>query len=176
MKTTALLLFMAVFMAAPVLSMAQTNPVPKGYKLKKEEDYKKYEADVLKCIEWYDNTPLNKYPAIRKEVEAFLMAWHQGSPTVTIVFGEMAVKCVEENPTLLLTYMNGWTKFVLQGGDDEANTAGALLAALEHTITTYSNPSIGFEKSKQLDKLQKARDKGTLKGMAEKEASQYVKK
>lgn len=172
MKTTVVTLLMAILLAAPSFVSAQTNPVPSGYKLKKEADYKKYEQDVLKCIEWYDNTPINKYPAIRKEVEVFLVTWHQGTPYVSIVLGEMLIKGAEENPSLLVTYMNGWSKYVINGGD-ESDKAAALLAAMNHVLDTYQKEGNGFEKSKYLDKLVKARDKGQLKDLVDKEAASY---
>ncbi|CAN5419742.1 hypothetical protein BH09BAC1_BH09BAC1_00540 [soil metagenome] len=168
MKIPTIALFLTMFLALPALSSAQTNPVPKGYKLKKESDYKKYEQDVLKCIEWYDNTPVEKYPAIRQEVQEFLMMWHQGTPYVMIAISDLAMEGMEDNPTLLVTYMNGWSQFVIKGGD-ETNKTDAMIAALNHTLDTYSNPKNGFKKSKHFDKLLKAREKGQLKAMAEKE-------
>lgn len=172
MKTTIVTLLLAIVMAVPSFVSAQNNPVPSGYRLKKEADYKKYEQDVLKCIDWYENTPANKYPAIRKEVENFLITWHQGTPYVSITLGDMAVKAAEENPSLLMSYMNGWSKYVINGGDD-SNKAAALLAAVNHILDTYQKPGNGLQKSKYLDKLVKAREKGQLKDLVDKEAATY---
>lgn len=172
MKTIVITMLLAVLLATPSFVSAQSNPVPSGYKLKKEADYKKYEQDVLKCIEWYDNNPINKYPAIRKEVENFLFAWHEGTPYVSITVADMAIKSAAANSSLILTYMNGWSKYVINGGDDK-NKAEALLAAMNHVLDTYLNPNNGFDNNKYLDKLAKARDKGQLKDLVDKEAATY---
>ncbi len=172
MKTTAITMLLAIMMAVPTLLTAQSNPVPNGYKLKKEADYKKYEQDVLKCIDWYDNTPVKKYPAIRTEVQDFLMIWHQGTPYVSITLGDMALKAAEENPTLLVTYMNGWSQYVIKGGED-SNKGAALLAAMNHVLDTYQKKDGGFEKSKYLDKLLKSREKGQLHTLIDKEVADY---
>ncbi len=172
MKTTVVTLLLAILMAAPTLLTAQSSPVPSGYKLKKDADYKKYEQDVLKCIEWYDNTPVKKYPAIRKEVENFLVTWHQGTPYVSITLGDMAIKAAEGNPSMLMTYMNGWSQYVIKGGDD-SDKAAALLAAINHVLDTYQNKDSGLEKNKYLDKLLKSREKGQLKDLVDKEAATY---
>lgn len=61
---------------------------------------------------------------------------------------------------------------MLQTGDNK-NKSAALLAALNHVLDTYANPKNGFEPSKHLEKLLKARDKGELQAMAEKEARKF---
>jgi hypothetical protein len=149
MKSTVIVTLMAIFLAAPIWATAQSNPTPKGYKLKKDDDYKKYEQDVLKCIDWFDSNPINKYPAIRQEVQLFLINWHQGTPYVSIMVGDMAVKSAEENPSLVITYMNGWSQYVIEGGD-EKDEAAALLATMNHVLDTYQKKENGFEKSKYL--------------------------
>jgi hypothetical protein len=45
---------------------AQEFEVPKDYSLKKKEDYTKYEKDIIACINWLEETPLNQQEQKRK--------------------------------------------------------------------------------------------------------------
>ena len=77
-----LLLLVSYFKAS-----AQTYEVPKDYTLKAKEDYAKYEDDIIKTIDWLQQTSWNEQTDKRKEANAFLVAWLTGSPNVSIDVG-----------------------------------------------------------------------------------------
>ncbi len=53
----------AITVVALLLSLnlfSQDFAIPKDVKLDKDEDYANYEEDIVDCINWLENTPLNE--------------------------------------------------------------------------------------------------------------------
>jgi hypothetical protein len=79
-------------------SIAQEFEAPKNYVLSKKEDYVKYEADILKSIDWLTTTPLNINLEKRKVVNTFVMKWLTGSPNISISIKPEIVNFMDPNP------------------------------------------------------------------------------
>jgi hypothetical protein len=77
MKKIFLTLFLATLSCA---LFAQDFEVPENVKLEKAEDYAPYEQDVIKCVNWLINTPITEQKSKRKDANAFLLKWINGSP------------------------------------------------------------------------------------------------
>ncbi len=142
-------------------AISQTFEVPKNYSLVQIPDYNKYEPDVLKGIDWLQNTPLGKEDAKRKEAYAFILKWMMGSPTVTIVVNGDIVKFSSENPDLVFIFMAGWTKYSLQTKDFKNQVIGNL-KGIEAVIDFYKRNKEKLVKDKQVEKLIKLQEKGKL--------------
>lgn len=72
-KTLIFLLFVSTSI------LAQEVEIPHDLKLEKAEDYQKTEKLVLNSTDWLLNTPVSENPEKRKEINAFLMKWMNGS-------------------------------------------------------------------------------------------------
>lgn len=62
--------------------------VPQNYSLVNAEDYAPYNEDVVKCVDWLVNTPLDLQTSKRRDAHKFLMAWIGGSPEVMVIVSE----------------------------------------------------------------------------------------
>lgn len=158
MKTTIKIVVLLLFVTATVT--AQEVEIPNNVKLEKAEDYKENEQLVLKSIAWMQNTPLDENPLKRKQVNAFLLKWMTGSPTVSIelVSGIVPVECGD----CLLTFMYGWTKYSLENNyaKDKIDCA---VAGAEHTIEFYKKNKDALGKQSDIEKLIKRKKKGKLR-------------
>jgi hypothetical protein len=107
---------------------AQDSPVPVGYSLKEKDDYAKYVPDVIKTIDWLQQTPWADVPDKRKEANAFVVAWITGSPTVNLsINSDDVMKLCTKNGELLMSFIGGYVKYILQSkavDEREANLAG----------------------------------------------------
>lgn len=148
--------------------VAAQSPVPEGYRLKKEADFKKYEQDVLNTIDWLDTHPIDKYPAIRSECQRFLMEWITGVPYVSVMIAKPATVAADKNTELLLTFMGGWIKYVVKEGGDTDDNVACTLAAMNNVLDYYEKGN-GLDKNKELDKLLKTRASGGLEDWVRKQ-------
>ncbi len=161
MKDMKQFLMLTAFFALSQIVMAQDFEVPKKYKLKKNEDFAKYEKDVIDCVNWLENTPINEEPEKRKDAYAFLMAWMTGSPSVTIELNESILGSIDNNKELVLIFMGGWTKYAIENPIDQKDQIKCTLAGLKSVIKVYKMGN-GIKKDKNVEKIVKLDDNGEL--------------
>ena len=140
--------------------LAQEVEIPNDIKLENAEDYKKTEQLVLDCSEWLLKTPIAENPGKRKEVNAFLMKWMSGSPTVSIelVSGIVPLDCAN----CLMSFMSGWTKHSLEN-DYSKDKIECAVAGAENAIEFYKKNKSVLGKNSDMEKLMKQQKKGKLK-------------
>ena len=146
---------------------AQNFEVPENYKLEKVEDYAPYEKDVVKCVDWLMQTPLNEQVKKREEANAFLLKWLSGSPNVHLEIKMEIVTFMETSPDLLVIYLGGWAKYALESQDFENKQAGSL-AGIDSVIEFYTRNKTLIQKDKNIEKYVKMKNKGKLNDYIEK--------
>ncbi len=159
-----------VLLLSVQIANAQEFEVPKNYILTKKEDYKKYEQDILKCIEWLENTPFDSHHYKRKEAYKFLLTWLTGCPYVTIeIDGKILKKFTKKNPELLMIFMGGWAKYSIEHPDDKDLVNGNM-AGIKSVIKVYKqNKGKGLKEDKKIEKIIKLENKGELKNWVRKQ-------
>jgi hypothetical protein len=169
MKKILLITFVSL-LALCKSATAQTYEVPKDYTLKAKEDYSKYEQDVINTVDWLQQTSWDDEQDKRKEANTFLIAWITGSPTVTISIGSPLLKLSKKNPDLMITFMGGYTKYVLQH-KDVPNTNAANAAGLRALIAKYQMEK-NHKRESAVENLIKVDQDGKLEAWA---ATEYLK-
>lgn len=139
---------------------AQDFKVPADYDFK-SEGYEKYNEEILQACDWLMNTPINKKMSKRKEVNTFFIEWLTGCTHVSIGLDARIVNFTEKNPDLLIIFMTGWTKQVLNTNDNKDRIKGNL-AGVEAVIEFYLKNKDYLQKDKNVEKYIKMRDKGKL--------------
>lgn len=135
-------------------SFSQEFIIPNNVKLKSSEDYKKYETDILNCINWLENTPVNQKSEKRTIANAFLMQWATGTPSVTIEMQSFQLDLTKKNAGLLMSFMGGWIKYSIENPTEKKNNRAANLAGINSLIKVYSsNKNNGMKKDKRIEKL-----------------------
>lgn len=139
-------------------------PAPKAQEkdfiLETPEDYAKYEEDMIKLINWLENTPLTEAPEQRKAVNAFVIQWITGTPAFSIEIKQEIIPYVDCADCLLI-FMGGWTKYALESKDYENKFQGNL-AGTESVISFYQSNKKAIGKNKEIEKLAKLKEKGQL--------------
>lgn len=161
-----------LFLCCSVLTVtlfAQEFEVPKNYSFTKTEDYTKYEGDIVKCIDWMLNTPVNTQNDKRTEANTFVMKWLTGSPTVSVEVKTEIVTFMDQNPELLMIFLGGWTKYALESKDYKNKIKGNL-KGIESVIDFYSKNKANLKKDKNIEKYIKMKEKGTLEEFVTKNA------
>ena len=166
MKTIKLVLLLSFITN---LLFSQKFEMPENYKLETAGDYKLYEQDVIRGINWLLETPVNEQPAKRKEVNTFLLKWISGSPHVHIMIKSSVVTFIETSPDLLMVFMCGWTKYSIESKQFDDNVGGSL-AGIEAVVAFYTKNAELQVKDKNVEKYIKLKSKGKLKEYLEKNA------
>jgi len=139
---------------------AQEFQVPTNCNLVKAEDYASYEQDVLNCIKWLTDVPVDQNTQKRKEANAFLMKWMTGSPDLKIVIRPDIVNFVS-NPEMLMAFMCGWTKYSLETRDF-SDQLKCSIAGIENVVLVYNKNKKAIGEDKNIEKWSKLQSKGTL--------------
>lgn len=163
MKTSGKMLTLAVLLfGIAQLTAGQSFQVPQNYSLVKKADYAKYEKDVIACVNWLENTPVNQQAEKRKEANRFLLMWVTGSPNVDIALSQK-ITSFSKNPDLVMIFLGGWTQFDLEHPDQSKDEVAGNLAGIRSVIKVYqANLGKGIMKDKDVQKMIKLEKKGKL--------------
>ncbi|QEM11610.1 hypothetical protein [Mucilaginibacter rubeus] len=157
-----IIILLVAIAAFAFTAKAQTFHVPENYTLKEKADYAKYEEDVIKGIDWLQDTPWALEEQKRMETNAFLMKWIQGSPSVNIEINNSVAKMTEKNPQLIMTFMGGFTKYALQNKSafdkNKANQAGVKSVIDKYVLETDHKNNSLLNKLTKIDKEGKLAD------------------
>ncbi|MBS1915998.1 MAG: hypothetical protein JST87_06945 [Bacteroidetes bacterium] len=140
---------------------AQTKfEVPKNIELKAKEDYAKYEPAIVDAAKWLEETDLDKEKNKRKEVNAFVLEWISGSPTVTVDINENLAKIYGKNTQLLGVYLASYSRNFIEN-KNSANKFSAIRAGLISMMNVYKK-GIDVSRSKELENLIKLDEENKL--------------
>ena len=165
------LFFVSIIAFQWIFLFAQEFQVPTNYNLVKVEDYAPYEQDVINCVSWLANVPLDQNTEKRKEASAFLMKWITGSPNVKIELRQDIAPFMTSNLDMLMAFLGGWTKYSLETRDF-SNPLKGNIAGIENVIFVYNKNKKITGKDKNIEKYIKLQSKGTL----EKEIAKILSK
>jgi hypothetical protein len=141
--------------------VAREFEVPKNCVMTKDEDFAKYEVDVLKGIDWLLNTPLDTRPEKRKEVNGFFMKWLTGTPTLSIEIKPEIVNFMKPNSELVMIFMCGWTKYAIESKDSKNKTMGNQ-KGIEAVIDFYIKNKGSLKNDANVEKYIKMKANGKL--------------
>jgi hypothetical protein len=120
-----------------VRASAQTYEVPKDYHFIKQNDYAKYEADIIKTADWMMKTPWGTEPLKTEAATQFLLMWTQGTPDVVIELKQAIMDLSDTNPQLGFIYMAEFSKYAIQHKAD-FDKVKANIYALRGVIAKYT--------------------------------------
>src|SRR5579863_3179643 len=131
------------------------NPLPTT-----KEEFTASEPKVINTINYLETTPIDKQGEAWRAQASVLMAWLTNSPEVTVDIDSKTVTFAKKNPELLMIFMGGWTRYVLQNGYSR-DKIHANVAGIKSSIKVYKLGN-GLKKDKEMDKLVKLDDSGGL--------------
>lgn len=154
-----IVLFLSIFSVSSL--MAQTIVIPKDVVYETEDDYKKYEKDVIAIAKWLVVTPLTEFKAIDAfHSYVFIMNWTNGSSSVDIKTPQGISKLYEKNSYLKLIYIACSAQYQLENATKDSRASTEF--ALEQMIRVYQTRDNHMKFDRRMNKLVKAYDKGEL--------------
>lgn len=149
------LLFSTLYLQAQDLIAA------KDIQLKSEQDFKNFEGEVLKYVDWLATHSLNDPQ--RADVNAALLTWISDTPTLTISLSSYIMDYTKKNPDFLMLFMAGWSKFVIHHPDAKADALKCNLAGIQAILDFYpKGKDYGIRKDKRIVKLLKVQSNNQL--------------
>jgi hypothetical protein len=160
MKLKPLLLSLLFVVLGILPLVAQTTfEVPENYVLEHDSDYAKYEADIIAASVWLAETDLDKETDKRNKVNAFVLKWLAGSPTVSINIYNEVTKLYDGNP-ILTVFLSAYARYVLEH-KTEKGIYTPTKVGLQALMAIYKK-GIGIKPNKHMDKMIKMDAKGKL--------------
>jgi hypothetical protein len=157
MKQHYLLVFLcAVF--SQLYTFGQTNDLLEELP-ETEAEFKASEQRVINTVNWLENTPFNEQADKREQLNALLFVWITNSPTVTLTLNADVLVFTKKNPELLITFMGGWTKYVLENDYSKNDYAGSL-AGINSVLKVYETGLL--KKDKKIEELIEMKKNGEL--------------
>ena len=125
--------------------------LPPNIELKVKDDYTKYEPTVVAAAKWLEETDLDKDAQKRQDVNAFVLQWISGSPTVSVDITTNLSKIYGKNPTLIGIYLASYSKHFIENRSS-ATKLTAAKAGILSMMNVYKK-DIRIIKNKEMDKL-----------------------
>lgn len=124
-----------------------------------EEEWVASEEKVLATIDWLENTPIDQEKEKRETQQALLLVWIINSPTVTVELNSDVTPFTKKNPELLVSFIGGYTRYVLQN-DYSKDVQACSLAGVQSAIKVYK--AGGLKKDKRMEAIIESDNKGEL--------------
>lgn len=159
MKYSPLLICLFAILLSPIANAQDFEP-PVDAKLETKEDYASYEQHMIDASKWLESNQIGTLPGKRVNVNAFVMKWITGSPTVTLELQPVIVKLTDKNPDLIIVFMAGYARWSLENNHPKDHLKG-YEAGIKSVIKTYTLGG-DVKKNKTLQKAATADQDGKL--------------
>jgi hypothetical protein len=153
-------LFILSFLFISTLVSAQDFEVPKDYSFLELEDYENQRNNVIKAVNWVENTPINEQVVKRKKVNTFLTEWLTGSTDVRINLDQDVVTFMDCSDCLMI-FMGSWARYALVNKDYNNDFKGNL-SGIESVINLYLKNQKTLGNIRAVEKYIKQKNKGNL--------------
>ena len=154
------LIFTILFLSATFsthISIGQTEfELPQTIQLNTKEDYANSEITLINAAKWLEETDLDKEADKRLKVNAFIIQWISGSPTVNIEITASLGKIYGKNLQLLPIYMASYARDIIEH-KGTINKYTATKTGLISIMDVYKK-GIEMIRSKEMDKIIKMSD------------------
>ena len=137
--------FLFIILCSNIL--AQDFTVPRRYSFRRLEDFRRYESDILRCIEYLEQAPVNDLSDNRRRINSFLLEWLTDVPYVQVRINSAVMDLCRENTNFLIIFMGGWVKYSLSHSDDNEIVNG-YLAGIESILRVYQRGNGVIEDSR----------------------------
>ena len=139
------------------ISFGQTYfELPQNIELKTKEDYANSETTLVNAARWLEETDLDREADKRQKVNAFVIQWISGTPTVNVEITEPLGKIYGKNVQLLGLYLASYARNIIEN-KSTSNKFTATKSGLISIMNVYKK-GIQIIKSKEMDKIIKMTD------------------
>lgn len=162
-----LLILISIFTISAV--HAQKRPSFTSIPLTNSEDYTQAEGSALDAANYILSMPLDKENKAKSEDAVhFLLAWMKGTPDYTFPLNEPIGTISQENPALLVLFMAGMTKYVLENKGEKAHEQNDISFNGYRILADYcANPDNKVKVTGELKNLVQAKKDDNLKDYLE---------
>ena len=133
--------------------------------LKEAADYQKNETVALECASYLLSRPVDKTNSDIKHLKAlqFLIRWMDGTPDYSFAIDTSIDKASDSNPPVLAKFLAAMIKYVLENKIEKDNKPEIKYNSFLIFLDYCSNTNNQVTQTKEIKKLLKARDEGTLR-------------
>lgn len=141
-------------------SSAQDFKTPEHGEFESAEDYRLFEGEILKAVDFLENTSLDEEKDKRKEAAIFVLKWLEGSPDLIMNIRPYMVEINKKNKDFLLIFMGGYARYAIEN-HYAVNEFNAALSGLKSVFKVYKNGK-GVSKDSVVEELIEKDEDGKL--------------
>ena len=179
-----LLTSVVVFMLAGICARGQEVLIPYDYTKTSPQELHIYEQNVLDCVEWLVNTPVDEQPADRQAVRKFVLEWIEATPSVAVYLDPQLMDFTKDSQymeEILTVYAGGYLSGLLRDKDTRGNLESSAsdvaypkgltkadrikgaTSAIETSLEFYDLNKDKLGRNSTLEKYKEMLDDGTLR-------------
>ena len=158
-KMKRLFLLLAILLIGKVL-FAQTFVVPKDYVFNTPEDFRKYEQQIIQCIDYLNQTPLNKEVANRQAASEFFIKWIYGTPDIEVVVYKKIIPFINNKP-LFEIFLCGYVAKEIEL-KSENKVLDCYINGIKDVVQFYQKNRKQIRRSASVEKYSKLYKEGKL--------------
>ena len=174
-------LMSAMFMLIGISAWSQEDSlIPFDYTETDPQEFYKYEQNVLNCVDWLINTPIDEHTIDRQVISQFVLIWVQATPSVAINYDPKLLEFaqnIQHQEEVLMVYIGGYMAGLLrekeaQGklnqmtvvpkGTNKADRITGATNAIESTLKFYELNKDVIGRNRTLERYKKMQKEGTL--------------
>ena len=174
------ILMSILFVLTGASMWGQDSLIPFDYAESNPQDFYKYEQNVINCVDWLVNTPIDEKTIDRQVISQFVLIWMQATPSVVMNFDEKLIEFAQNSPymeELLTVYAGGYMSGLLhekesQGklnqstmipkGTTKTDRIKGATNAIERSLEFYDKNKGTIGRNRLLEKYKKMQEAGTL--------------
>ncbi len=143
------------------LLFSQQCTIPNNVSLVEKEDYAPYHGLIVDCVDWLETTPFNEQQDKRKLVEAFLLKWLSGTPTLKVSMHMYHMEFISaDTEKLLIPFLAGWARSIIES-DFKINEYNGMADGVRTVLKILELPEAP-KKNRELKRLAKQEKKENL--------------
>lgn len=150
-------LFLSIFSVSSL--MAQSVTIPEDVVYETEDDFRKYEKDVVAVAKWLVEAPLDKAAIDHLHAFKFISNWALNSPYIDASMTEGVSELFQKNNSLMYIYLACSVQYQIENKTTDRRASTKF--GLEKIIEVYQKGN-GIKNDRFFDSLVKANEKGEM--------------
>ena len=141
-------------------SFSQSFDFSKNYQFKNAKDYDTYQREFLSALNYLEQNSFNNNDSKRKKVNAFVLKWITGTPTVSLKIESYMMNFSKKNSDFIIIFLGNMAKYKIENPSDDSNI-NSQLEGIRSVLNVY-NKQNGIKDDAFIEKVIEIEKNGKL--------------
>ena len=141
-------------------SFSQSFDFSKNYQFKSAKDYDTYQREFLSALKYLEQNSFNINDSKRKKVNAFVLKWITGTPTLSLKIESYMMNFSKKNSDFIIIFLGNMAKYKIENPSDDSNI-NSQLEGIRSVLNVY-NKQNGIKDDAFIEKVIEIEKNGKL--------------